>query len=213
MTRLNLSFFPESEKAEKGVISYFRSKGVIDRFITTFGSEHYSSFFTSNILDLDPNHFYASSLGNIEQHVGLTFLHHSFVPISFTICQYNGAGYIPKTFDLEASLTTDGEDWKVISSQNSQEFCVVGLLPTFHIDRIHWKPFKRFRIVRKGLDCGGDTLFRLGGIELFGHYLFNPCTLCIKTRHVFSHILFFHFHSSKIVQKFFAKSDKITYIT
>ena len=196
---LNLSFFPESEKAEKGVISFFRKKGVIDRFISTFGTEQIASYAPSNILDLDQNTFYASadSTAYFEQHVGLTFLHHSLIPISFTLCQYDGIGFILKTFNLEASLTIDGDDdWEVISSNGSEDFCVTGLLPTFHIDRIHWKPFKRFRIVRKGQDCLGNTYLRVGGIELFGQLigtcnLFNPCTLCIKVRHILYHILFF----------------------
>ena len=195
---LNLSFFPESEKAEKGIITYFRKRGVLERFITTFGSPQLGSYVPNNILDLNPNNFYASSESTLhfEQHVGLTFLHHSFIPISFTLCQYDGEGLIPKTFNLEASLTTDGNDWEVISSKDSDDFCVVGILPTFHIDRIHWKPFKRFRIIRSGTDCRGYTYLRVGGIELFGQLigtcnLLNPCTLCIKGQHIFYHILFF----------------------
>ena len=196
---MNLSFLPESQKAENGVFSYFRKKRILNKYMEAFGSKEYSSYYKpENIFNLDPNYFYSSheETNTEHQHVGFTFKFHSFIPMFYTISQYNGENHSLKHFKLEASLSRDEiDDWEEIDSHNENEYCIIGLLPTFQIDSQFWKPFKRFRIKRSGYNCQSMNYFRVGGIELFGQlsgscHIFNPCSLNSKQSQNYVFIFF-----------------------
>ena len=182
---MSISFFPDSEKSENGIFQYLARKLSLDSIVTTFGTEHIFDHVSSNILNLDPTKFYGNSdrtLNQERQYVGLEFHSYKFIPFAYTLSQYQGEGHILETYDLEASTTDNSTDnWEVIDSQSNNDFCSVGLLPTFYIKQEFWKPFVRFRIVRTGIDCTDQTYLRVGGIELFGQlegYLINRISKC-----------------------------------
>ena len=190
---VNLSFIPEKEIAENGIFKFFRKKHAINRLVTTFGSLPYlNTTAPDNILTLSPKPFYASQESLLGLEVGFTFPDHEFTPIAFTICQYIGYNYTLQEFALEASNSTQEDNWEEIYiTKVSTDQCIPGSMFTFYIDKNYWKPFKRFRIRNKGPNCPTENQkyhnsLRLGGIELFGQLsgscqFLNPCSCVIKS--------------------------------
>ena len=187
---INISFIPEAQKATNGVFSYLASKRFLNAFVTTFGSEAYSTATVSdNILNLNAKEFYAAKENSLDLEVGLTFTSHQFSPTAYTLTQYKGDGYILKSYVLQASISLFGDDWETIHTKFlGDDACRPGLLDTVNISSEFWKPYKRFRISNKGKNCRGDRkdfeyVFRVGGIELFGQLtgsMLNQCSCVIK---------------------------------
>ena len=169
---MNISFLPESEFAVKGVVKFFTLRRLTHTYIKTFGSKDFGKqYISDNILNMDINKFYAADVDDqYDKHVGFSFSNHQFYPLAYTIAQYNGQNATLKSWKLQASPTPDSsvDDWEDIDIKESDDYCMVGILPTFNISRQFWKPYSKFRIIQNDLSCKDNTWFRLGGLELFG---------------------------------------------
>ena len=110
---MSVSFLPDSEKSENGVFKFLAQKNSLDTVVTTFGTQHIFDWVSSNILNLDPTQFYGNSdqtLNEVPQFVGLEFHSYRFIPFAYTLSQYQGAGHILETYNLEASTTDNRTD-------------------------------------------------------------------------------------------------------
>ena len=161
-----MSFYPSTEDSTDGVLSYFAQKKKIQKYVSTFSTETEYNYYKENILDIRNTSFWASK-PDPKTFVGFNFEKHSFKAYYYKIRQYDGAGFMLKSWSFQGS-NDKGETWEEIDAQNNESYCVVGLQPTIQITLTKVKEYASFRIFQTGLNCRNSNYMRLAGIELFG---------------------------------------------
>ena len=167
---MNISFSPEHSSNTGGVFSFFlslSSPNILD-FVQTSSNGTHANFPEINILDFSSPTFWASYLSIQDNFISVHFLQHKLKIKNYRIKQYNGEGFIIKTWSFEGS--NDGIDWTILDHRSSSDFCNANMIITF--PTIH-DTFTHFRIRQTGESCRIDSpteiyLMRLAGLELFG---------------------------------------------
>ena len=124
-------FRPSGNNSVDGVLSHFRASNEISKYVSVFSTETLQPYVPTNILDIT-NESYWASVQDGDKYVGLTFIQHSFNVENYTIRQYEGSGYMTKSWKLQA---LKGKKWVDIDAQSSESFCVVGILPVIKVKK------------------------------------------------------------------------------